>query len=225
VGWLLEALSAKVPVNLQAKGLQAHMAIIGQSGSGKSFMLGRLLEEIASKTKARMLIIDPNSDFGQFGAVADDDWKFDGDDSREAFKGRWDRISITTLTQRRPQAFPEQLQASVGCISVSWGDLRETLKASCLGISVATHPEEYLHFQSMQKNLGSQFSGLLPLEEWQKKGTRSTNHVLDRLSKLVACPCRWEEPPCRPRRNPVAVLIPPPAGAGSSASTASEQAD
>jgi len=44
-------------------GLKAHTLIVGQSGSGKSFMLGRFLEEIAAKTSARMVILDPNSDF------------------------------------------------------------------------------------------------------------------------------------------------------------------
>jgi hypothetical protein len=43
--------------------LGCHTAIIAQSGSGKSFFLARLIEEIVLKTKARCVILDPNADF------------------------------------------------------------------------------------------------------------------------------------------------------------------
>src|SRR4051812_12577601 len=65
-GWLLDAYgdpSPRIPVHLRAAGLTAHTAFIAQSGSGKSFALGRYLEEILSKTLARIIILDPNSDF------------------------------------------------------------------------------------------------------------------------------------------------------------------
>jgi len=56
------------------------------------------------------------------------------------------------------------------------------------------------------------------------KRTRSANHVLDGLSKLVARPCRWEEAPCRLYREPAADPTPPHVSAGNSASTASDAA-
>jgi DNA helicase HerA-like ATPase len=59
-GLRLDKLPAKIQVELLAKGMDTHTAIIAQSGSGKSFMLGRLLEEIAIRTKARFLILDPS---------------------------------------------------------------------------------------------------------------------------------------------------------------------
>jgi hypothetical protein len=43
-----------------------HTAFIGQSGSGKSFAMARLLEEIALRTRARIVVLDPNGDFGAF---------------------------------------------------------------------------------------------------------------------------------------------------------------
>ena len=43
-----------------------HTAIVGQSGSGKSYFLARFLEEIMLRTRARILIIDPNGDFSHF---------------------------------------------------------------------------------------------------------------------------------------------------------------
>lgn len=46
-----------------------HTLIIAQSGSGKSFFLGRLLEEVLLRTKCRVVIFDPNSDFRKFSEM------------------------------------------------------------------------------------------------------------------------------------------------------------
>lgn len=49
--------------------LACNMAIVAQSGSGKSYFLGRLIEEIVLKTKARCLILDPNADFKRINTI------------------------------------------------------------------------------------------------------------------------------------------------------------
>ncbi len=48
---------------MDAGSIDKHTAIIAQSGSGKSFFLGRLIEEIILNTQARCVILDPNADF------------------------------------------------------------------------------------------------------------------------------------------------------------------
>lgn len=50
-------------VLVPSESVAAHTVIIAQSGSGKSFFLGRLIEEILLHTKARCLVLDPNGDF------------------------------------------------------------------------------------------------------------------------------------------------------------------
>ena len=45
-------------VEVEASAAAKHTAVIAQSGSGKSFFLGRLLEEIALKTQARVVILE-----------------------------------------------------------------------------------------------------------------------------------------------------------------------
>jgi uncharacterized protein DUF87 len=50
-------------VTAERKRIAHHTVIIAQSGSGKSFFLGRLIEEILVKTSCNVLIFDPNSDF------------------------------------------------------------------------------------------------------------------------------------------------------------------
>lgn len=52
-----------VPVALDATGFARHTFMCGQSGSGKSYAMGRLLEELIARTDLRVVVLDPNSDF------------------------------------------------------------------------------------------------------------------------------------------------------------------
>jgi DNA helicase HerA-like ATPase len=50
-------------VRLNAGGFNRHTFLCGQSGSGKTFALGIILEQLLLETDLRMVVIDPNSDF------------------------------------------------------------------------------------------------------------------------------------------------------------------
>ena len=56
-------------VHLQAKGLTRHTLFCGQSGSGKTFSLGVLLEQVLLHTTLPMLVLDPNSDHVMLGEL------------------------------------------------------------------------------------------------------------------------------------------------------------
>jgi DNA helicase HerA-like ATPase len=63
-------------VKVSAEAVGCHTAIIAQSGSGKSFFLGRLIEELLLQTKCRCLVFDPNSDFRKIMEAKDETlWK------------------------------------------------------------------------------------------------------------------------------------------------------
>ncbi|MEJ2212367.1 MAG: DUF87 domain-containing protein, partial [Anaerolineae bacterium] len=62
-------MDSHVPVSLDAAGLNRHTFLCGQSGSGKTFSLGIVLERLLLETDLRMVIIDPNSDFVRFDRV------------------------------------------------------------------------------------------------------------------------------------------------------------
>ena len=53
------------PVSLEAGGFDRHTFLCGQSGSGKSYSLGLLLEQLLLETQLRIVILDPNSDFAR----------------------------------------------------------------------------------------------------------------------------------------------------------------
>jgi len=64
-------------VRIPTKKMDKHTVIIAQSGSGKSFFLGRLIEEIMLKSKARCLILDPNGDFRRINEIDEELWRSD----------------------------------------------------------------------------------------------------------------------------------------------------
>ena len=61
---------------LDAGGFDRHTFFCGQSGSGKSYALGAVLERLLLETSLRIVVLDPNSDFVRVGSLRDD---VDGD--------------------------------------------------------------------------------------------------------------------------------------------------
>ena len=82
-----------VRFSLAADGFNRHTFLCGQSGSGKTFALGVLLEQVLLQTSIRVVILDPNSDFVRLGAVRD------GVDQALAGRYREATKALTVLSQ------------------------------------------------------------------------------------------------------------------------------
>ena len=63
VGTVLTSGDAVVPAEIDPAGFNRHTFLCGQSGSGKTYSLGLVLERLLLDTELRMVILDPNSDF------------------------------------------------------------------------------------------------------------------------------------------------------------------
>ncbi len=61
-----------IPAMLAASGFNRHTFLCGQSGSGKTYSLGVLLERLVLHTSLPLLVIDPNGDHVHLGRPADD---------------------------------------------------------------------------------------------------------------------------------------------------------
>jgi uncharacterized protein len=64
-------LAPGVPFALDAGGFDRHTFFCGQSGSGKSYSLGVVLEQLLLHTSLRIVILDPNSDMVRLREVRD----------------------------------------------------------------------------------------------------------------------------------------------------------
>ncbi|MFZ4720167.1 MAG: ATP-binding protein [Ilumatobacteraceae bacterium] len=62
-----------VDAELKAAGFSRHTFMVGQSGSGKTYSLGAILERLHARTTLPMIIIDPNSDHVHLGQLRDRD--------------------------------------------------------------------------------------------------------------------------------------------------------
>ena len=71
IGALLESADA-APAHLIAPKLNRHTFWCGQSGSGKTYALGILLEQVLLQTRLPLVVLDPNSDFVRLGEIRDD---------------------------------------------------------------------------------------------------------------------------------------------------------
>jgi hypothetical protein len=63
------ALVAGAPCTADASGFDRHTFLCGQSGSGKTYSLGVILERLLIETDLRIVVLDPNSDFVRLGQV------------------------------------------------------------------------------------------------------------------------------------------------------------
>jgi len=132
--------AGKHPRELAPALFGAHGAIIAQSGSGKSFLLGRLVEELLLTTKARALIIDPNSDFLYLNNVAEDiwndhkckDWFYPGED-KDTFAKQWANVAIRITSNRNV--------GSLLPIRIDWGKLSPEEMGAVLNVDARLDPE------------------------------------------------------------------------------------
>jgi hypothetical protein len=62
----------EIPLALDAGAFDRHTFLCGQSGSGKTYALGTMLERLLVETTLRIVVLDPNSDFVRLGSLRDD---------------------------------------------------------------------------------------------------------------------------------------------------------
>jgi Helicase HerA, central domain len=70
------ALVPGVPFGLDAGGFGRHTFVCGQSGSGKTYSLGVLLERLLIETSLRIVVLDPNSDYVRLGEPSTEDERY-----------------------------------------------------------------------------------------------------------------------------------------------------
>ena len=85
-----------VPALADAGGFDRHTFLCGQSGSGKTYSLGVILERLLTETDLRLVILDPNSDFVRLGTVRD------GTDPTLAGRYRQAARGVTVLSADAP---------------------------------------------------------------------------------------------------------------------------
>jgi Helicase HerA, central domain len=110
------ALVEGVPLALAAGGFDRHTFLCGQSGSGKTYALGTILEQLLLETTLRIVVLDPNSDFVRLTELREGVDEGLADRYREATSGVVVRRAAERGTERLRLRFAEldpQTQAAV----------------------------------------------------------------------------------------------------------------
>lgn len=69
IGWTISGAGGETPALLRRTGFNRHTFVCGQSGSGKTYALGVLLERLVCDTELPLVVIDPNSDYAGLGQL------------------------------------------------------------------------------------------------------------------------------------------------------------
>lgn len=115
-----------IPANLFAKRFNRHTFWCGQSGSGKTYALGVLLERLLIHTALPMVIFDPNADFVRLGELRPGM----NDDSTRALASRDIRVLRPHPTN------PDALR-------VRFTDLSRQAQAAVLGVDPLADADEF----------------------------------------------------------------------------------
>jgi hypothetical protein len=131
-------------IRILPKYMANHTVTVAQSGSGKSFFLGRIVEELLLKTKSTVLVFDPNADFKKInGVIGPKTWKdkahYDSEKGRgflpdeydhDDFEQKWEDVKkvVHTMRPKKPNAIERKLKIDWTRISI--GFLSENLDAA-----------------------------------------------------------------------------------------------
>lgn len=131
-------------VLLKASGFDRHSFLCGQSGSGKTFALGVILEQLLLKTDLRLVIIDPNSDFirlDRLRSIEDINRTRSAslsDEQYESIRKRYDEVR-PFLRIMRPKGHTEQASNS---LRIRFSDLEPYEQEAILRLDPLNDREE-----------------------------------------------------------------------------------
>jgi DNA helicase HerA-like ATPase len=140
-----------VPATLHAKGFGRHTFLCGQSGSGKTYTLGVILERLLLGTGIRIAVIDPNSDYVNLTSLRPRRGTGLSKDAYQELASRYAEVAAGIHVFGGEKS-AKRLRALYGRLSFE----QQTM---VLGLDPFTHPEEYNAFVRTVRSIeGSEYS-------------------------------------------------------------------
>lgn len=127
---------------LRADGFDRHTFLCGQSGSGKTYALGLVLEQLILQTSLRIVIIDPNSDFVKLNRVR----KGVSQAAARAYRTKAGELQVL----RRASL----AKSGSNAMRVWFSDLAEVEQAATLRLDPLADREEYAELSAIAETFG-----------------------------------------------------------------------
>jgi hypothetical protein len=149
------ALVDGVPFALDASGFGRHTFLCGQSGSGKTYSLGILLERLLMETSLRVVVLDPNSDYVRLAQVRDG--------AEAAARERFARLAESIAVRSGPAG-------DAAGIRVRFRELSPAHQAALLRLDPLADREEYAELTALVED--ESIRGLADLERVEADALR-----------------------------------------------------
>jgi uncharacterized protein len=173
---------AAVDATLKASGFARHTFICGQSGSGKTYSMGVLLERLLLETDLPLVIVDPNSDYVGLGHLRSRD---------EINRSRTTPLSQAAYGRLKARY---RAQARVAVASVSGGDLPLKIhlsdltleeQALTLGLDPITDSDEFACLDQAVRTIASDRYGISDVAaSLGTQGDEPSRRLAQRISNL-----------------------------------------
>jgi len=121
-------------VSLDAAGFDRHTFLCGQSGSGKSYSLGLVLEQLLLETELRIVILDPNSDFVRLPEVREE--------TEPHLAERWEGLAGRIAVRSADAAGSARLR-------LRFGELTPAAQGALLRLDPVSDREEYAELAAL----------------------------------------------------------------------------
>jgi DNA helicase HerA-like ATPase len=166
-----------VPAALEAAGFDRHTFLCGQSGSGKTYSLGVVLERLLLETSLRVVILDPNSDFVRLADVRD------GADA--ALATRFARIEGIRVHRVEPAEDEQRLR-------VRFAELDDAARGGVLRLDPVADREEFAEMQHLLEGVNevAESIGGFSLDEVVSRGGDEARTLVTRIKNLGVD--RWQ---------------------------------
>jgi len=162
----------RFPARINAAGFNRHTFLCGQSGSGKTYSLGVVLEQLLLETSLRLIIIDPNADFVHLHQVRPPS-EFAANATLAAQHARYEPIGadvrIVSAGSGIPGALPLRLHFS---------DLDLLEQGAVLRLDPVADREEFSAFQRLATSLSPHAYGPGDLLDLAARGHTSDERNL-----------------------------------------------
>jgi uncharacterized protein len=158
-------LAPGVPLSLDARGFGRHTFLCGQSGSGKTYSLGVVLERLLLETTLRLVVLDPNSDFVRLGELRPDA----DEESAARLAGLRDAIVVR--------------RAGEG-LGLRFAELGARVQAAALRLDPIGDREEYAELLALVERAEDEALSLEQLQRLSVEGGDDARRLLGRARNL-----------------------------------------
>ncbi|HYI23908.1 MAG TPA: ATP-binding protein [Thermomicrobiales bacterium] len=145
----------QIPATMLASGFGRHTFLVGQSGSGKTYSLGVILEQLLLETDLRIIIIDPNSDYVRLRDIRE---QVAANDPELAARYR-DAASGIRVFRPAGRAGSEE-----ETLRIHFSSLTERVQAMVLRIDPLEDREEYDAFRTIVQQMTTETYSLADVE-------------------------------------------------------------